>query len=102
MVSFKDVPELFEIELELREVLTVRTKSLATFHKLGPPDLCHIVKSTGHTGQCNIGSYHFVSRVDVSSSASLAAYINSLTYSIEDNSTWFSKSTAWKVRNGCY
>jgi len=43
-----------------------------------------------------------VSGVDASSSASLAAYINSLTYAIEDNIAWFSKPTAWKVRNGCY
>ena len=43
-----------------------------------------------------------MSGVDASSSASLAAYINSLTYSIDDNSTWFSKSSAWKVRSGCY
>ncbi|KAG1819354.1 Chs5p-Arf1p-binding proteins-domain-containing protein [Suillus variegatus] len=98
--SFKDVPELFEVELG--EALTARTESLSTFRELGPPDLCHIVKSTGRTGQRDIGSYHFVSGVDASSSASLAAYINSLTYSIEDNSAWFSKSTAWKVRNGCY
>jgi hypothetical protein len=43
-----------------------------------------------------------VSGVDASSSASLAAYINSLTYAIEDNSTWFSKGTTFKVRNGTY
>ncbi|KAG0699816.1 Chs5p-Arf1p-binding proteins-domain-containing protein [Suillus ampliporus] len=92
--SFKDVPELFEVELG--EALTARTESLATFRELGPPDLCHIVKSTGRTGQRDIGSYHFVSWT------SLAAYINSLTYSIEDNSAWFSKSTAWKVKSGCY
>jgi hypothetical protein len=49
-----------------------------------------------------LGTYHYVSGVDASSSASLAAYINSLTYAIEDNSGWFSKSTAWKVRNGSY
>lgn len=93
----------------------------ATFRELGPPDLCHVVKSTGRSGQkdvstnsldlalsgywcpgAQLGSYHYVSGVDASSSASLAAYINSLTYSIDDNSTWFSKSTAWKVRSGCY
>jgi Chs5-Arf1p-binding protein BUD7/BCH1 len=43
-----------------------------------------------------------VSGVDASSSASLAAYLNSLTYAVEDNPAWFSKSTAWKVRNGCF
>ncbi|KAH7882320.1 Chs5p-Arf1p-binding proteins-domain-containing protein [Phlebopus sp. FC_14] len=98
--SFKDVPELFEVDVG--EALTARTESLSTFRELGPPDLCHVVKSTGRAGQRDLGSYHFVSGVDASSSASLAAYINSLTYAIEDNSAWFSKSATWKVRNGCY
>lgn len=49
-----------------------------------------------------IGSYHYVSGVDASSSASLAAYINSLTYALEDSNAWFSKGPTWKVRNGCY
>ncbi|KAF8555507.1 chaps-domain-containing protein [Imleria badia] len=98
--SFKDVPELFEVEIG--EALTARTESLATFRELGPPDLCHVVKSTGRTGQRDLGSFHFISGVDASSSASLAAYINSLTYAIEDTSAWFSKGPVWKVRNGCY
>lgn len=49
-----------------------------------------------------IGSYHYVSGVDASSSASLAAYLNSLTYAVEDSQAWFSKSITWKVRSGCY
>ncbi|KAF8886127.1 chaps family protein [Infundibulicybe gibba] len=98
--AFKDIPEIFEVELG--ESLTARTESLSTFRELGPPDLCHVVKSTGRSGQRDLGSYHYVSGVDASSSASLAAYINSLTYSIEDTSAWFSKNASWKVRNGCY
>ncbi|KAF9652575.1 chaps-domain-containing protein [Thelephora ganbajun] len=87
--SFKDVPEFFEVELG--ESIAARTESLSSFRELGPPDLCHVT-----------GSYHYVSGVDASSSASLAAYINSLTYSFEDTSAWFSKGPTWKVRNGCY
>ncbi|KAK6997367.1 Chs5p-Arf1p-binding proteins-domain-containing protein [Favolaschia claudopus] len=98
--TFKDVPELFEVDLG--ESLTARTESLSTFRELGPPDLCHVVKSMGKSGQRDLGSYHFVSGVDASSSASLAAYINSLTYGIEDSNAWFSKTPVWKVRNGCY
>ncbi|KAJ6532773.1 Chs5p-Arf1p-binding proteins-domain-containing protein [Mycena vulgaris] len=98
--TFKDIPELFEVDLG--ESLTARTESLSTFRELGPPDLCHVVKSTGKAGQRDLGSYHFVSGVDASSSASLAAYINSLTYAIEDSNAWFSKTPVWKVRNGCY
>ncbi|TFK20379.1 chaps-domain-containing protein [Coprinopsis marcescibilis] len=97
---FKEIPEL--IEIDLGESLTARTEALTTFRELGPPDLCHIVKSTGKSAQRDFGSYHYVSGVDASSSASLAAYINSLTYAIEDNSGWFSPTAAWKVRNGCY
>ncbi|KAF8067804.1 Chs5p-Arf1p-binding proteins-domain-containing protein [Lyophyllum atratum] len=98
--TFKEIPEIFEVELG--EALTARTESLSTFRELGPPDLCHVVKNTGRSGQRDLGSYHYISGVDASSSASLAAYINSLTYAIEDNSAWFSKNAAWKVRNGCY
>ncbi|KAF7318295.1 hypothetical protein HMN09_00338200 [Mycena chlorophos] len=97
---FKDIPELFEVDLG--EALTSRTESLSTFRELGPPDLCHVVKSTGKAGQRDIGSYHYVSGVDASSSASLAAYINSLTYAIESSGAWFSNTPVWKVRNGCY
>ncbi|KAK0496621.1 Chs5p-Arf1p-binding proteins-domain-containing protein [Armillaria luteobubalina] len=98
--TFKDIPELFEVELG--ESLTARTESLATFRELGPPDLCHVVKSNGKSAHRDLGSYHYISGVDASSSASLAAYINSLTYAIEDSSAWFAKTAAWKVRNGCY
>lgn len=92
---------------------------LASFRELGPPDLCHVVKSSGRqvarevrgdSAQGSVeayfvlqfGSYHYVSGVDASSSASLAAYINSLTYAIEDASAWFSKAQQFKVKNGCY
>ncbi|KAJ7255406.1 Chs5p-Arf1p-binding proteins-domain-containing protein [Mycena rebaudengoi] len=98
---FKEIPELFEVELG--ESLTARTEALSTFRELGPPDLVHVVKSTSKSGNRDLGSYHFVSGVDASSSASLAAYINSLTYAIDDNSNaWFKAGPAWKVRNGCY
>ncbi|KAH9835388.1 chaps-domain-containing protein [Rhodofomes roseus] len=98
--AFKDVPEIFEVDVG--EALSARTEALSTWRELGPPDLCHVMKSTGRNGQRDLGSYHYVSGVDASSSASLAAYINSLTYAIEDDSGWFSKGSAWKVRNGCY
>lgn len=98
--SFKDIPEIYEVELG--EALTSRTEALSTFRELGPPDLCHVVKTTGRNGQRDLGSYHYISGVDASSSASLAAYINSLTYAIEENVAWFSKTPTWKVKNGCY
>ncbi|KAJ2913790.1 hypothetical protein MD484_g6620, partial [Candolleomyces efflorescens] len=97
---FKEIPEL--IEIDLGEALSARTEALSTFRELGPPDLCYVVKSSGRTANRDLGSYHYVSGVDASSSASLAAYINSLTYAIEQNSAWFSNTATWKVRNGCY
>ncbi|KAH9174822.1 Chs5p-Arf1p-binding proteins-domain-containing protein [Lactarius sanguifluus] len=98
--AFKDVPEIFEVELG--ESLLARTEALATFRELGPPDLCHVVKGTGRAGQRDLGSYHYVSGIDTSSSASLAAYINSLTYAIEESQAWFAKGPTWKVKNGCF
>ncbi|THH26900.1 hypothetical protein EUX98_g7293 [Antrodiella citrinella] len=98
--AFKNIPEIFEVELG--EALTARTESLSTFRELGPPDLVHVVKSTGRSGQRDIGTYHYVSGVDASTSASVAAYINSLTYNMEDDAGWFTKGSGWKVRSGCY
>ena len=43
-----------------------------------------------------------MSGVDASTSASLAAYLNSLTYAVEDQSTWFAAKPVWKVRSGGY
>jgi hypothetical protein len=98
----------------------------ASFRELGPPDLCHIIKTTGKAGQkevcfdadvpsflrkltvylSQIGSYHYVSGVDASSSASLAAYINSLTYTVEETPSWFFGSTSakspWRIRGGAF
>lgn len=46
-----------------------------------------------------MSSYHFVTGVDTSSSASIAAYINSLTYSLESHPKWFSlnQSNSWNI-----
>ncbi|ELU43718.1 ChAPs family protein [Rhizoctonia solani AG-1 IA] len=38
MDAFRDIPEFFE-------------PGLASFRELGPPDLCHVVKTTGRAGQ---------------------------------------------------
>ena len=49
---------------------------------MGPPDLCHILKFNPKLTGKEYGSYHFVSGVDTSSSATIAAYLNSLSYSL--------------------
>ncbi|KAJ1982511.1 bud site selection protein [Dimargaris verticillata] len=100
--SLRDVPEFFENELG--ESLTVRTETLAAFRELGPPDLCHVTKinHTVKAGAREVGSYHHILGVDASSSASLAAYINSLTYSLDGQPGWFSKSTAWRINSGIF
>ncbi|RCI09998.1 hypothetical protein L249_8677 [Ophiocordyceps polyrhachis-furcata BCC 54312] len=68
------VPELTE-EI-LHESVHARTESLAALRELGPPDLVHLLKQS----LPQTGVYHHVTGVDASSSASLAAYINTLTY----------------------
>ncbi|KAK9765435.1 bud site selection protein [Basidiobolus ranarum] len=98
--TLKDVPELFENEL--KESLNARTDGLASYKELGPPDLCHLTKASGKQGVKEIGSYHHIMGIDASSSASLAAYINSLTYSMDDPHGWFSKGPAWKISSGVY
>ncbi|WVR09529.1 hypothetical protein IAU60_006597 [Kwoniella sp. DSM 27419] len=98
---FKDIPEF--VETAIGESVTARTETLATFRELGPPDLCQVIKSSGSkTAQRDLGSYHYCSGVEASSSASLAAYLNSLQFSVEEDTAWFGKGNGWKVRSGTY
>ncbi|KAK0528443.1 bud site selection protein [Tilletia horrida] len=101
MESFLSQPEFFETEVG--ESIISRTETLATFRELGPPDLCHFVKvSTSKSSARDIGSYHYVSGVDASSSAALAAYINSLTYELDQNPGFFSNKSQYKLKSGAY
>ncbi|KAJ3389829.1 hypothetical protein HDU92_000851 [Lobulomyces angularis] len=93
------IPEFFENEIG--ECLAARTESLATFRELGPPDLCHIVKVNPKATVKEIGTYHYVLGADASSSATLAAYLNSLTYTIEQSQAWSGKAL-WKIKSGTY
>ncbi|KAJ9121067.1 hypothetical protein QFC24_005048 [Naganishia onofrii] len=43
------------------------------------------------------------SGIEASSSASLAAYLNSLTFAVEESAAWFGgRTSTWKVRSGTY
>ncbi|KAL6793236.1 chaps domain-containing protein [Trichoderma sp. SZMC 28013] len=79
------VPELSEDILH--ESIDARTESLAALRELGPPDLVHLVKQAVRNPGKQAGVYHHVTGVDASSSASLAAYINTLTYRDHDPNT---------------
>ncbi|KAF4984782.1 hypothetical protein FZEAL_73 [Fusarium zealandicum] len=72
------VPEITE-EI-LHESIDARTESLGGLRELGPPDLVHLLKHAVRNPAKQTGVYHHVAGVDASSSASLAAYINTLTY----------------------
>ncbi|RKP24430.1 Chs5p-Arf1p binding protein, partial [Syncephalis pseudoplumigaleata] len=98
----KDVPEFFESVLG--ESVIARTDAIGSFRELGPPDLCHLTKKQGKEGQeISLGSYHHVSGVDASTMASLAAYINTLTYSQNEQQGWFGKSAAqWRITSAVY
>ncbi|KAI4959018.1 hypothetical protein J4E86_002738 [Alternaria arbusti] len=82
MVTSPAVPEIYEDELH--SAIEARSESLQTLRELGPPDLVHLIKQPIKNATKQIGVYHHVSGVDASSSASLAAYINTLTYSAHD------------------
>jgi hypothetical protein len=68
----------------LHESIEARTEALATLRELGPPDLVHLIKVSPRNPGKQSGIYHHVTGVDASSSASLAAYINTLTYTAFD------------------
>ncbi|KAN0083132.1 ChAPs (Chs5p-Arf1p-binding proteins) domain containing protein [Elaphomyces granulatus] len=64
--------------------IDARTESLQHLRELGPPDLVYLVKQPKTNPNRQTGVYHHVTGVDASSSASLAAYVNTLTYSPVD------------------
>ncbi|KAF2263740.1 chaps-domain-containing protein [Lojkania enalia] len=82
MVTAPAVPEIYEDELH--SAIEARTESLQTLRELGPPDLVHLIKQPIKSATKQVGVYHHVTGIDASSSASLAAYINTLTYSPHD------------------
>jgi len=102
--ALKDITEFFENDIG--ESIIGRNDSLASFRELGLPDLCHIIKTNNKVSTRDIGSYHFVLGTDTSSSATIAAYLNSLSYSLaEEQSGWFSNNKSqpsWKIRSGTY
>ncbi|KAJ5492938.1 hypothetical protein N7539_001684 [Penicillium diatomitis] len=74
------VPEIHEEE-ELFVAVEARTESLQSLRELGPPDLVYLVKQPKANSTRQSGVYHHVTGIDASSSASLAAYVNTLTFS---------------------
>ncbi|EEA27420.1 bud site selection protein [Talaromyces marneffei ATCC 18224] len=77
------VPEIYEEE-DVFTAVDARTESLQNLRELGPPDLVYLVKQSKTNPTRQTGVYHHVTGVDASSSASLAAYVNTLTYSPVD------------------
>lgn len=47
-------------------------------------------------------TYHFVTGVDVSSPASIAAYLTTLTAKLGEYQLWFDRALQWKVTEGTY
>eukprot|EP00124_Ichthyophonus_hoferi_P004051 Ihof_evm1s403 gene=Ihof_evmTU1s403 len=102
--TFKTIPEIFESSVS--ECLAFRTKSLAKIGGLGPPDLCHVTKvqertqglfmKNNNVPPSQLGTYHYVYGLDVSSPAYVAAYFNTL---LNDS---VKGPGAWRVQSGTY
>ncbi|KAK4228596.1 Bud site selection protein 7 [Podospora fimiseda] len=88
------VPEITEEVLQ--ESIEARTESLISLRELGPPDLVHLIKQPTRQAGKHYGVYHHVTGIDASSSASLAAYINTLAYKE------FGPSATTKTLEGTY
>ncbi|KAI4150825.1 MAG: hypothetical protein LQ340_003878 [Diploschistes diacapsis] len=85
MVATPAVPEVIEHEIE--SAIDSRNDALPTLRELGPPDLVHLIKQSTRSPNKQNGVYHHVTGIDASSSASLAAYINTLTQTSGDKSS---------------
>ncbi|KAA8646396.1 hypothetical protein EYZ11_005247 [Aspergillus tanneri] len=68
-------------EEDVFAAVDARTESLQNLRELGPPDLVYLVKQLKTNANRQTGVYHHVTGIDASSSASLAAYVNTLTFS---------------------
>ncbi|KAK5098586.1 bud site selection protein [Exophiala xenobiotica] len=79
------VPEIIEDD-DIGLAIDARTESLPGLRELGPPDLVHLMKQSVKGGSKQTGVYHHVTGIDASSSASLAAYVNTLTFNPADKS----------------
>lgn len=90
-------PEI--LEQENRECLDLRTASLAGFRSLGPADMVQLQKVT----KSKVSStYHFVTGIDVSSAAAIAAYMTTLNQTLGENQLWYGKNLQWKITEGTY
>ncbi len=69
---------------DLFSAIDARTEALQGIRELGPPDIVYLVKQSGKAAGKQTGVYHHVTGIDASSSASLAAYVNTLIYNSAD------------------
>lgn len=91
------IPE--SVEQEDGECLRARTLSLPNFRCLGPPDLIKVNKATkSKSASC----YHFVTGVDTSSSAAIAAHLNVLNFVLGETQVWFGRAPQWHLTQGIY
>ncbi|OLL26435.1 hypothetical protein NEOLI_001270 [Neolecta irregularis DAH-3] len=100
MEFLRNVPEFLETEPE--ESILARNIQVSQWKELGPPDLVHLTKNQIVGSRKEVGSYHFVSGIDSSSSATIAAYINSLQYAFAQNQSFFGKNQTLKLTKGVY
>ncbi|KAI9716053.1 MAG: hypothetical protein M1828_000464, partial [Chrysothrix sp. TS-e1954] len=73
------------VEEDVLAVVEARTESLQSLRELGPPDLVHLIRQSSKSSK-QVGVFHHVTGVDASSSAILAAYVNTLIHSAQDRS----------------
>lgn len=69
------IPQIHE--REFGESLGARTNMLPTFKELGPPDLVHFSRYQKST-QRDVGYYHFVTGLDISSTDAPVAYLSTI------------------------
>lgn len=80
------------------EAVDLRTDSLQHLRELGPPDLVQLVKQPIKSTAKAVSVFHHVTGQDASSSASLAAYINTLVYSPHDKLNKVVSGLYWYVQ----
>ncbi|KAL4470144.1 hypothetical protein ABPG72_016681 [Tetrahymena utriculariae] len=107
--TIKDVFEIIENQQDQVEILRNRIKCMKSYSTLGPPDLCYLSKKYQSGSilpiskeQVQIGTYHYVHGINLSTPASVSAYINLMIKNMEEEKQTLLKRGEWKIVKGYF
>lgn len=107
--TIRDVFEIMDGHSDNAEVLRMRIQRIRDYTTLGPPDVCYLSKQytggsvlSSNKEPIKAGFYHYVHGLNLSTPASVSAYINHMIKSMEEEKQSLLKRGEWKVVKGYF